>query len=81
MNDLREKAQGKERAIRLLAQIDNAIEKHQDDLPSVEADRTLAEEISDIWTCYYFADHYDDEFRRFFQSVINAAEEGFWAAK
>lgn len=75
MNELRKKAQGEERAIRRLVQIENAIEKYQDEFANTETDRTLAEEISDIWTCYYFEDHYGDEFGRHFQGVINAAKE------
>lgn len=75
MNELRKKAQGEERAIRRLVQIENAIEKHQHEFTNTETNRTLAEEISDIWTLYYCKDHCGDEFGRYFQGVINAAKE------
>ena len=77
MNELRDKAQDNATAIRLLNQVEKAVEARQNELPDTEMSRSLAEELSYIWTCYYFFDHFDDEFGKYFQGVINVAKERF----
>lgn len=81
MGELREKAGSNSTALYLLKQVENAVELHSNELPNTAIKRSLSEELSDIWTCYYFLDHYDDSFGKYFQGVIDAARDRFGSAK
>lgn len=80
IGQLRNNAQGNERAIRLIDQAEKAVDSHSGDSADTKLSRSLAEELSELWTRYYIDDHCGDDLDLFFQRMIEQARD-FHAAK
>ena len=81
IRELQEEGRNSKIGLSTLNQVKKAVEKHSDDLPNSKANRSLAEELSDIWTCNYACSHRNDNFEKVFIGVIKVARDRFDSSK